>query len=62
LGWLFFHRVYRRWAIAGIPDEDLGAEVQMAWGPMTIEHMMAHGYWNMSYHEGQINYLGAKVG
>ncbi len=34
----------------------------MAWGPMTIEHMMAHGYWNMSYHEGQINYLGAKVG
>ena len=48
--------------IAGVPDEDLGVEVQMAWGPMTIEHMIAHGYWNMSYHEGQINYLGALVG
>src|SRR5579883_150627 len=36
-------------AIAGVPDEDLQKEVQMAWGPMTIEHMLAHGYWNMSY-------------
>jgi uncharacterized damage-inducible protein DinB len=48
--------------IAGVPDEDLGVEVQMAWGPMTLEHMMAHGYWNMSYHEGQINYLGSILG
>ncbi|HEX5322138.1 MAG TPA: DinB family protein [Capsulimonadaceae bacterium] len=48
--------------IAGVPDEDLGKEVQMAWGPMSLEHMMAHGYWNMSYHEGQINYIGALVG
>jgi len=48
--------------IADIPDEDLGEEVQMAWGPMTIEHMLAHGYWNMSYHEGQINYIGALPG
>ena len=49
-------------AIAGVSDEELGHEVRMAWGPMTLDHMITHGYWNMSYHEAQINYIGAILG
>lgn len=49
-------------AIAGVPDEELLKEVQMAWGPMPLEHMIGHGYWNMSYHEAQINYIAAILG
>lgn len=49
-------------AIGGVSDEELAKEIQMAWGPTTLEHMIAHGYWNMSYHEAQINYIAAILG
>jgi hypothetical protein len=44
------------------PDEDIETEIQMPWGPMTIRQIMGYPYWNMSYHEGQINYIASILG
>jgi hypothetical protein len=49
-------------AIRAVPDEDLGIEVQMPWGPMPLSKIIAYPYWNMSYHEGQINYIASILG
>lgn len=48
--------------IKTIPDADLAIEVQMPWGPMTIAQVIAYPYWNMCYHEGQINYIASMLG
>jgi len=48
--------------IKSIPDDDLAIEVQMPWGPMTIAQVIAYPYWNMCYHEGQINYIASMLG
>jgi hypothetical protein len=32
-------------------DEELDAEVQMPWGPMTIGQICAYPLWNMGYHD-----------
>ncbi|MBA2637161.1 MAG: hypothetical protein H0U79_02875 [Solirubrobacterales bacterium] len=45
--------------IEGVDENDLNAEVSMPWGPMTLAQVMAYPYWNMSYHEGQINYIAS---
>ncbi|MDQ2730642.1 MAG: DinB family protein [Armatimonadota bacterium] len=49
-------------AIRSVPDEDLGHEIQMPWGPMSMAQIIAYPYWNMAYHEGQINYISSMVG
>jgi hypothetical protein len=49
-------------AIRAVPDEDLGIEVAMPWGPMTLRQIAAYPFWNMSYHEGQINYVASMYG
>jgi uncharacterized damage-inducible protein DinB len=49
-------------AIKATPDEDLGIEVMMPWGPMTLAQIISYPYWNMSYHEGQINYIASMLG
>ncbi|RYX85765.1 DinB family protein [bacterium] len=49
-------------AIRSLPDEELKAEVMMPWGPMTLEQVCSYPYWNMSYHEGQINYIASMLG
>ena len=49
-------------AIGKVPDEDLGIVVDMPWGPMTLAQIVAYPYWNMSYHEGQINYIASILG
>lgn len=49
-------------AIRETTDEELNAEVQMPWGPMTVAQIMAYPLWNMGYHEGQINYIGSLAG
>lgn len=41
--------------IRSVPDDDLGIEVQMPWGPMTLAQIL-------SYHEGQINYIASILG
>jgi len=48
--------------IATVPSEDLGIEIQMPWGPYSIAQIIAYPYWNMSYHEGQINYIASMLG
>ncbi|MCA1596930.1 MAG: DinB family protein [Chloroflexi bacterium] len=49
-------------AIRSVPDEDLGVTVEMPWGVMTLAQIMSYPYWNMSYHEGQINYIASILG
>ena len=40
----------------------MGVEIPMPWGPMTIGRMITYPQWNMTYHEGQINYLASLLG
>ena len=49
-------------AIRAVPEDDLGIEVQMPWGPMTVAQLLAYPSWNMAYHEGQINYIASMLG
>lgn len=48
--------------IRALPDEDLRVEVQMPWGAMTLTQLASYPYWNMSYHEGQINFIASILG
>ncbi|HLK57342.1 MAG TPA: DinB family protein [Chthonomonadaceae bacterium] len=48
--------------IQAVPDADLNIEVQFPWGPMTLAQIIAYPLWNMSYHEGQINYIASLLG
>jgi hypothetical protein len=45
-------------AIEAVPDSELDIEVAMPWGTHTVASIMSYPYWNMSYHEGQTNYIG----
>ena len=49
-------------AVRTFPDESLENEVAMPWGPMKMTQNMAYPYWNMSYHEGQINFIASMHG
>ncbi|MBV9852506.1 MAG: DinB family protein [Armatimonadetes bacterium] len=49
-------------AIEAVPDADLGVEVQTPFRPMTLAQIIAYPYWNMTYHEGQINYIASMLG
>lgn len=49
-------------AIRAAPDADLSVEVQMPWGPMTLAQIITYPHWNMSYHEGQINFIASMLG
>lgn len=49
-------------ALDAVAEEDLNVEVSMPWGPMTLAQVMAYPFWNMSYHEGQINYIASLLG
>lgn len=45
--------------IQATPDEAMGVEIETPYGTMTIAQSIAYPYWNMSYHEGQINYIAS---
>jgi len=45
-----------------IPDDDLNISIQMPWGPMSLEQIISYPYWNMAYHEGQINFIASMLG
>ena len=47
--------------IATVPEDALGIEVPMPWGTQTLAEIIAYPYWNMSYHEGQINYIASML-
>ncbi len=49
-------------ALNAVAEEDLNVEVPMPWGAMTLAGVMAYPFWNMSYHEGQINYIASMLG
>jgi len=46
-------------AIRAVKDEDLEQKIAMPWGEMTLAQNIAYPNWNMTYHEGQINYIAS---
>jgi uncharacterized damage-inducible protein DinB len=48
--------------IKTIADADLSLSVDMPWGPMTVSQIMGYPFWNMAYHEGQINFMASMLG
>jgi hypothetical protein len=49
-------------AILAVPEADLNNEFALPWGPTTVAGVCSYPYWNMSYHEGQINYVASMYG
>ena len=49
-------------AIMAVPDEDTADEIETPWGRYTLADCCLHAYWNMVYHEGQINYIQTLYG
>jgi uncharacterized damage-inducible protein DinB len=49
-------------AIRSIPTEDLDKEIAMPWGNMKVGQIITYPYWNMAYHEGQVNYIATMLG
>lgn len=55
--------------IRAVPNEDLGIEIYIPQemiskserGPTTLAQVISYPYWNMSYHEGQINYIASML-
>lgn len=45
--------------IRATPDEAMGVTIDTPFGAMTIAQAVSYPYWNMSYHEGQINYIAS---
>ena len=48
--------------IRTVPVADLDIEIAMPWGPITVAECMSYPYWNMAYHEGQINFIASILG
>lgn len=46
-------------AIRAVPDEDLNVAIETPFGMMTLTQILSYPFWNMSYHEGQINYIAS---
>jgi uncharacterized damage-inducible protein DinB len=49
-------------AILAVPDEATADEIETPWGPYSLADCCLHAYWNMVYHEGQINYIQTLYG
>jgi uncharacterized damage-inducible protein DinB len=49
-------------AILAVPEEETGDAIETQWGPYTLADCCLHAYWNMVYHEGQINYVQTLYG
>jgi uncharacterized damage-inducible protein DinB len=48
--------------ISTIPDDALSIEIALPWSKSTLAEIMAYPYWNMTYHQGQINYIASILG
>ncbi len=44
-------------AIRAIPDREMALDVTLPGETSTVAEDMLHPYWNMAYHEGQINFI-----
>ena len=49
-------------AIGGVAEADMDVVIAMPWGPMTPAQLITYPHWNMTYHEGQINYIASILG
>ncbi len=49
-------------AIGTLSDEDLAVEVETPWRKQTLAEIIAYPHWNMTYHEGQINFIASMLG
>ena len=49
-------------AITNVPASALDDEIQTPFGMMTMEQILAYPQWNMTYHQGQINYIASLLG
>ena len=45
-------------AIREVTEADVGKEITLSWATVTLAEFFLLPLWNMSYHEGQINYIG----
>jgi hypothetical protein len=48
--------------IRAIPDEQINQPIVMPWGDTPTADIISYPYWNMTYHEGQVNYLASMLG
>ena len=46
-------------AISAAPDDTLSLDIPMPWGSQKMTEILAYPSWNMTYHLGQINYIGS---
>lgn len=49
-------------AIATVSDAELAQEIESPFGTQTLAMFVTYSYWNMSYHQGQINYIASLLG
>ena|SRR5579862_1507319 len=49
-------------AITALPDDELDREIDTQFGPTKLSAIMCYPYWNMSYHQGQVNYIASILG
>jgi len=49
-------------AILAVAEEETADEIPTPWGPYSLADCCLHAYWNMVYHEGQINYVQTLYG
>ena len=49
-------------AILAISDEDTADVIATPWEEYSVADCCLHAYWNMVYHEGQINYIQTLYG
>lgn len=49
-------------SIKALEDSELEISIEMPWGQMQLDEEASYPYWNMTYHEGQINYIASMLG
>jgi len=47
--------------IKSVPDDALEVTIETPYGAGPLRDIMAYPYWNMAYHEGQINYIASML-
>ena len=48
--------------IGSVPDDALDIEIELPWRKQKLSELVSYPYWNMSYHQGQINYIASLLG
>ena len=48
--------------IRAVVAGDMDTVISLPWRPMTVAELISYPQWNMTYHEGQINYIASILG